>query len=314
MLEFERSIQELENKIEELRRIDKSGNIELQEEIKLLQEKVEKQIKAVYHNLTPWQRTLVARHPERPRFIHYIESMISDFVPLAGDRCFSDDKAIIGGIGRFHNRSVMVIGHEKGGNTEERVTHNFGMPLPEGYRKAVRLMGCAERFGLPIITLVNTAGAFPGIQAEERGQAQAIAASIDMCLSVKVPLVAVIVGEGGSGGAIALSTANKVLIMEHAIYSVISPEGCASILWRSSEKSAEAAEALKLTSNDLLDLKVVDEIIPEPCGGAHRSYDEAIKAVDKAILNSLIQLDGLSPEELKKSRREKFITMGQYLH
>lgn len=312
-LDFEKPIQELEGKIEELRRLDGRDGMELKEEIKRLQEKVDKQIKVTYKDLTAWQKTQVARHPERPHFTNYIKGLVEDFMPLAGDRRFGEDKAIIGGIGRFKGRSVMFIGHEKGRTTEDRVRHNFGMARPEGYRKAVRLMEMADKFGLPVVTLIDTAGAFPGIQAEERGQAQAIAASTEACLALGVPMVSVVVGEGGSGGAIALASANTVLMMEHSIYSVISPEGCASILWRSAEKAADAAEALKLTAKDLLELRIIDAVIPEPAGGAHRQQKDAVQSVGDAIHSALTPLEAMDAASLKKHRRDKFIEMGRVL-
>ena len=312
-LDFEKPIQELEGKIEELKRLDGQDGMELQDQIKRLQDKVDKQIKAIYKNLTAWQKTQVARHPERPHFTDYITHLVDDFSSFAGDRRFAEDKAIIGGIGRFRGRSVMVIGHEKGRTTEDRVARNFGMARPEGYRKAVRLMEMADQFGLPIVTLIDTAGAFPGIQAEERGQAQAIAASTQVCLDVGVPLVSVVVGEGGSGGAIALASANTVMMMEHAVYSVISPEGCASILWRSAEKASDAASAMKLTARDLLELKIIDSMIPEPTGGAHRMRIDAITTVGDAVHAALTPLERMGPANLKKHRRHKFIEMGRSL-
>lgn len=313
MLDFEKPIQELEGKIEELRRLDGKDGMELKDEIKRLQDKADKLVKATYKDLSAWQKTMVARHPERPHFTDYVAHMVEDFTPFAGDRKFAEDKAIIGGIGRFRGRSIMLIGHEKGRTTEDRVAHNFGMARPEGYRKAVRLMEMADKFGLPIVTLIDTAGAFPGIQAEERGQAQAIAASTDACLSVGVPFVSVVVGEGGSGGAIAMAAANTILMMEHAIYSVISPEGCASILWRSAEKAEDAAEAMKITAKDLLSHKIIDGVVPEPAGGAHRLRKEAMSAVGDAIHSALTPLEAMDSASLKKHRRDKFIAMGQAL-
>jgi acetyl-CoA carboxylase carboxyl transferase subunit alpha len=267
-------------------------------------------VRSIYSKLSPWQKTQVARHPDRPHFENYIEGLFVDYTELAGDRCFGDDVAILGGLAEFRGRSVVVIGHEKGSDTASRVAHNFGMARPEGYRKAVRLMDLANRFGLPVITLVDTAGAYPGIDAEERGQAEAIARSIECCLRLEVPLIAVIVGEGGSGGAVALASGNKVIMMEHSIYSVISPEGCASILWHSSENAQAAASALKLTAQDLLELEVVDQVIEEPAGGAHRDRAQTIESVGDAIeraLESLAELDGA---QLKTHRREKFLTIG----
>ena len=308
-LDFEKPIAELEAKILELRSIsDDSVNID--EEVGKLQTKANKMLTDTYKKLSAWQKTQVARHPDRPHFTDYISELIDDFTPLAGDRGYAEDTAIIGGLGRFQNRSVMIMGHEKGSGTEGRLEHNFGMARPEGYRKAVRLMKLADRFRLPVITLVDTPGAYPGIGAEERGQAEAIARSTEACLSLGVPLVSCIIGEGGSGGAVALATANRVIMLEHAIYSVITPEGCASILWRNAAKAQDAAEALKLTANDLKKLKVIDEIVKEPIGGAHRKPKESIAAVGKAIAKSLADLADMSPEELRNHRRKKFLEIG----
>jgi acetyl-CoA carboxylase carboxyl transferase subunit alpha len=310
-LDFEKPIAEIEGKIRELRHLGDSGGLNIVEEVARLQGKVDRTLRQTYARLTPWQKTLVARHPERPHFVDYAGKLIEGFVPLSGDRKFGEDRAIIGGLGCFRGRSIMIIGQEKGGDTAERVRHNFGYPNPEGYRKTVRLMRLAERFGLPVVTLVDTPGAYPGLGAEERGQAEAIARAIEAGLDLRVPFVSVVIGEGGSGGAIALATANTVLMLEHAIYSVISPEGCASILWRSAEHAQDAAEALRLTSEDLLKLGVIDEIIPEPLGGAHRAPEEAITAVGTAIERALGTVGGLSGGELRSRRRQKFLGIGQ---
>ncbi len=315
-LDFEKPIAELEGKIEELRHLhDADGEINIAEEVGRLQGKLQKMLLATYAKLTPWQKTQVARHPDRPHFLDYVDGLVEDFTPLAGDRGFAEDRAIVGGLGRFRGRSVMVIGHEKGRDTETRVRHNFGMARPEGYRKARRLMQMAERFGLPIVTLVDTAGAYPGVDAEARGQAEAIARCIETCLDVRVPLVSVVIGEGGSGGAIALAAGNAVLMLEHAIYSVISPEGCAGILWRSGEQAKDAAEALKLTAQDLLKLGVIDDVVPEPLGGAHRNRKDTIAAVGDAVERALEELADLEGGLLRSRRREKFLEMGkQGLH
>jgi acetyl-CoA carboxylase carboxyl transferase subunit alpha len=310
-LEFEKPIAELEGKIEELRHLAGSGEVNIADEISKLQAKAEKLIKSTYAKLTPWQKTQVARHPDRPHTVDYIAALIEEFTPLAGDRTFAEDAAIVGGLGRFRGYSVMLIGHEKGSDTETRVKHNFGMARPEGYRKAQRLMRMADRFHLPVITLVDTSGAYPGMDAEERGQSEAIARSIEVCLDVRVPLVSVTVGEGGSGGAIALAAGNSVMMLEHAIYSVITPEGCASILWRNGDLAKDAAEALKLTAQDLLKLGVVDNIIGEPLGGAHRNRDETITAVGDAIEAALMDLVGIEGGVLRAKRREKFLDMGK---
>ena len=310
-LDFEKPIAELEGKIKELRHLSDGGEINIVDEITRLQTRVDRLLRQTYGKLTPWQKTLVARHPERPHFSDYIDALVEDFTPLAGDRTFAEDKAIIGGLGRFRGLSVMVIGHEKGADTDERIAHNFGMARPEGYRKAARLMRLADRFGLAVITLVDTPGAYPGIGAEERGQAEAIARSIETCLDLRVPLVSAIIGEGGSGGAIALAVANRVLMLEHAIYSVISPEGCASILWRSGEKAEEAANALKLTAADLLGLGVIDQLIDEPVGGAHRDPAATAVALGDAIEAALDDLVGVAAGELKSRRREKFMEIGR---
>ena len=309
-LDFEKPIAELEGKIEELRHLTGSGGVNIADEVARLQGKVEKLLVQVYTKLTPWQKTQVARHHDRPHAVDYIEGLIEDFTPLAGDRQFAEDPAVIGGLGRFKGASVVVIGNEKGSGTDGRLKHNFGMARPEGYRKAQRLMKLADNFHLPVITLIDTPGAYPGVDAEARGQAEAIARSIEICIGLKVPVVSVIIGEGGSGGAMALATANKVLMQEHAIYSVISPEGCASILWRDGDKAEEAAEALKLTAGDLLELGVIDTIIPEPLGGAHRTRQAAIDTVGSAIQDALNELSGLDGGVLKSRRRDKFLKMG----
>ncbi|MDD3029083.1 MAG: acetyl-CoA carboxylase carboxyltransferase subunit alpha [Alphaproteobacteria bacterium] len=311
VLDFEKSVSDLETKIEELRHLSDGGHVNIGAEISRLQEKVDKQLRTLYEKLTPAQKVQVARHPERPHCLDYIKALIEDFTPLSGDRLFGDDQAIIGGLGRFRGESCVIIGQERGFDTESRIKHNFGMAKPEGYRKAQRLMRLAERFSLPIITLVDTAGAFPGVEAEARGQAEAIARSIETCLGVKVPLVSCIIGEGGSGGAIALAAANRVLMLEHAIYSVISPEGCASILWRSASHADEAAAALKLTAQDLLQLGIIDSIVSEPVGGAHRDPQKTIKAVGDALEQSLEDLVGLDGPALVSERRKKFLDMGK---
>src|SRR5580698_2783506 len=310
-LDFEKPIAELEGKIEELRRMSEPDGINIAEEVARLTDKADRQLRATYAKLTPWQKTQVARHPDRPRALTYIASLITEFTPLAGDRAFADDAAVIGGMGRFQGHAVMVLGTEKGGDTDTRVKHNFGMARPEGYRKARRLIELAGRFGLPILSFVDTSGAFPGVDAEARGQAEAIARSIEACLEAPVPLVATIIGEGGSGGAIALAAGDHVLMLEHAIYSVISPEGCASILWRDPTQAATAAEALRLTADDLKRLRLVDEVVPEPLGGAHRDPAKTIQAVGDAMgvaLRALLPMDGAT---LKARRREKFLEMGR---
>ncbi|WP_096703785.1 acetyl-CoA carboxylase carboxyltransferase subunit alpha [Magnetospirillum sp. 15-1] len=311
ILEFEKPIAELEGKIEELRHLSDGGDVNIADEVSKLQAKVDKLLRSTYAKLTPWQKTQVARHPERPHALAYISTLIEDFTPLAGDRAFAEDQAIIGGLGRFRGRSVMVIGHEKGHDTESRLKHNFGMAKPEGYRKARRLMEMADHFQVPIVTLVDTAGAYPGVDAEARGQAEAIARSIETCLDVRVPLVSVIIGEGGSGGAIALATGNTVLMLEHAIYSVISPEGCASILWRSAENAKDAAEQLRLTAQDLHKLNIIDSVVPEPMGGAHRNSDLMMQTLSMALDSALRDLSGLEGGVLRARRREKFLEMGR---
>lgn len=311
-LDFEKPIADLESKIEELRHLSSEGEVNIADEVGNLQEKVQRLLTQTYAKLTPWQKAQVARHQARPHAQAYIDSLIDDFTPLAGDRGFAEDNAIVGGIGRFRGRSVVVIGNEKGDTTETRIHHNFGMAKPEGYRKAQRLMQMAGHFNMPLITLVDTPGAYPGIDAEARGQAEAIARSIETCISVKAPFVSVIIGEGGSGGAIALAVADRVFMLEHAIYSVISPEGCASILWRDADKAPDAAAALRLTSNDLLRLAVIDQIISEPLGGAHRERAAAITRTGDVIEKSLRELSVIPGEELIKRRRAKFLAMGQH--
>jgi acetyl-CoA carboxylase carboxyl transferase subunit alpha len=310
-LDFEKPIAELVGKIEELRHLANNKDLNIADEVSKLQLKADKMMRQTYTQLTPWQKVQVARHPDRPKFSAYINAIFTDFVPLAGDRLFADDQSIVGGLATLGGVSVMVIGQEKGNDTESRVKHNFGMPKPEGYRKAQRLMDIANRFKLPVITFIDTPGAYPGIDAEERGQAEAIAKSIEKCLTIEVPLITIIIGEGSSGGAIAIATANYVLMLEHAIYAVISPEGCASILWRSSTKAAEAAEAQKLTAQDLLTLGVIDAIIPEPIGGAQRFPTQVVESVRRQIeivMNDLMRNSG---PQLKQMRREKFLHMGQ---
>ncbi|MDB5685741.1 MAG: acetyl-CoA carboxylase carboxyl transferase subunit alpha, partial [Rhizorhabdus sp.] len=308
-LEFEKPIAELEARISELRETADSGSLDIEGEVSKLDAKSDKLLRETYAKLTPWQKTQVARHPERPHFKDYVAGFITDFMPLAGDRAFADDQAILGGLGRLNGRRVVVIGHEKGDDTASRIRHNFGMAKPEGYRKAIRLMQLADRFGLPVVSLVDTSGAFPGIQAEERGQAEAIARSTEQCLALGVPMIAAVVGEGGSGGAIAIAAANKVLMFEHAVYSVISPEGCASILWRTGDKAADAAEAMKVTAADLFKLGVVDRVVPEPLGGAHRDPKAAIAALGEAIGEELDKLAGKKPAALRNARRDKFLAI-----
>jgi acetyl-CoA carboxylase carboxyl transferase subunit alpha len=309
-LDFEKSIAELQTRIEELRETAEDSELNIDAEIEKLEAKSERMLRDTYARLTPWQKTQVARHPDRPHFKDYVAALVDDFIPLAGDRNFGEDRAIIGGLGRLGPRKVMVIGHEKGDDTASRLKHNFGMAKPEGYRKAIRLMQLADRFGIPVVTLVDTSGAFPGVQAEERGQAEAIARSTEQCLAIGVPLIAAVVGEGGSGGAIAVAAANRVLMLEHAVYSVISPEGCASILWRTAERAADAAEAMKVTAQDLKQLGVIDRIVTEPLGGAHRSPAEAMAALGSAIEEELAALAILSPGELRAARRAKYLSIG----
>jgi len=310
-LDFERPIAELEEKIAELRRISDPVGINITEQVAQLEETADKVLRATYAKLTPWQKVQVARHPERPKATAYIEGLIEDFMPLAGDRAFADDAAVLGGLGRFRGRPVVVLGTEKGTDTESRIKHNFGAARPEGYRKARRLLELAGRFGMPVLSFVDTSGAFPGVDAEERGQAEAIARSIEACLQAPVPIVATVIGEGGSGGAIALAAGDVVLMLEHAIYSVISPEGCASILWRDATQAPLAAESLRLTADDLLRFRLIDRIIAEPLGGAQRDPQAAIDAVGAAIAESLEPLMGLNPTALRSRREEKFLAMGR---
>lgn len=312
-LEFEKPVLELESKLAELKTINGSGDGELNigEEIARVQDKLERLLKQIYGRLTPAQRVQVARHQDRPHYSDYIDALIDDYTPLAGDRLFSDDLALQGGIGRFMGQSCIILGHEKGHDTQSRIKHNFGMARPEGYRKAQRLMDMADRFHLPVISFVDTAGAYPGLGAEERGQSEAIAASIEKCLGVKCPILSVIIGEGGSGGAIAIAAADKVYMLEHSIYSVISPEGCASILWRSAEYAKDASAALRLTAGDLLDLNLIDAVIAEPLGGAHRHKAKAIEAVARQLETGMEELLALSPDQRLARRREKFAEMSE---
>lgn len=309
-LEFEKPVAALEARIAELRQTAQGGDIDISSEIRRLETKSAELLASTYKALTPWQKTQVARHPARPHFKDYVDGIFTDFMPLGGDRLYGEDQAIIGGFAKLCSRRVMLIGHEKGNDTQSRIRHNFGMGKPEGYRKAIRLMEMAGRFGLPVVTLVDTSGAFPGVEAEERGQAEAIARSTEACLGLGVPMVATIVGEGGSGGAVALASAERVLMFEHAIYSVISPEGCASILWRTSEKAADAAEAMKVTAQDLLGLGVIDRIVREPVGGAHRDPAAACATLGKAIAEEIEALIGKSPDELRNMRAERFLRIG----
>jgi acetyl-CoA carboxylase carboxyl transferase subunit alpha len=310
-LEFEKPIAELESKISELRHLPNSGDVDIAEEVMRLQDKVQKLLRATYAKLTPWQRVLVARHAERPHAQRYIDRLITDYTPLAGDRAFGEDAAVVGGLGRLEGRSIVVLGQEKGDDTESRLKHNFGMARPEGYRKAQRLMQLADRFKLPVLTLVDTPGAYPGMDAEARGQAEAIARSIDTCLEIGVPLVSVVIGEGGSGGALAIASADRVYMLENSVYSVITPEGCASILWRSNTNAEEAAEAMKMTATDLKKLEVIDEVIPEPMGGAHRAPDETIDTVGKVIVQAMGELSQLDSDTLRRRRQDKFLAMGK---
>ncbi len=310
-LDFEKPIAELQGRIDELRDTATDGSVDLSADIARLQAKSDKLLKDTFARLTPWQKTQVARHPERPHFKDYVAALFDEFIPLAGDRAFGDDQAILGGFATFRGRRIMVLGHEKGDDTASRLRHNFGMGKPEGYRKAIRLVELANRFGLPIVTLVDTSGAFPGIQAEERGQAEAIARSTEACLNAGVPIVSAIVGEGGSGGAVALAAGNRVLMFEHAVYSVISPEGCASILWRTADKAPEAAEAMRITAQDLKTFGVIDTVVAEPLGGAHRDSAMAIDALGTAISAALDELVPLSAGDLRKERQAKFLKMGR---
>ena len=308
-LDFEKPIAELEARVAELRATASAGSLDIAPEVERLEAKAAKLLRETYGRLTPWQKAQVARHPERPHFKDYVAGLAEDFLPLAGDRAFADDSAIIGGLARIAGQRVMLIGHEKGDDTASRLRHNFGMAKPEGYRKAIRLMALADRFGIPVVTLVDTPGAFPGVEAEERGQAEAIARSTEQSLALGVPVVAAIVGEGGSGGAVAIAAANRVLMFEHAVYSVISPEGCASILWRTADKAAEAAEAMRITASDLQSLGVVDRIVPEPIGGAHRDPGAAIASLREAIVEELNGCSALGRDELIAQRRAKFLAI-----
>ena len=310
-LDFEKPIAELEGKIAELRHLPNSGDVDIAEEVMRLQEKAHKQIRATYAKLTPWQRVQVARHAERPHAQAYIDRLITDYTPLAGDRAFGEDAAIVGGMGRLEGRSIVVLGQQKGDDTDSRIKHNFGMARPEGYRKAQRLMRLADRFKLPVLTLVDTPGAYPGIDAEARGQAEAIASSIETCLGLGVPLVSVVIGEGGSGGALAIASADRVYMLENSVYSVITPEGCASILWRNNANAQDAAEAMKVTAADLRKLEVIDDVIPEPMGGAHRAPDETIDVVGKVVAEAIADLSKLDADTLRERRQDKFLAMGK---
>jgi acetyl-CoA carboxylase carboxyl transferase subunit alpha len=311
-LDFEKPIAELEAKLEELQKAsDTAGPGAIETEVTALRDRVEILKREAYSRLDPFQKTQVARHPNRPHFVDYVEGLVEDFVELRGDRKFGDDQAIIGGLGRFRGRSVVIMGHEKGRDTQTRLKHNFGMARPEGYRKAVRLMDMAEQFGLPVLSFIDTAGAYPGVGAEERGQAEAIARSTERCLTLGVPMIAAITGEGGSGGAIAIAAANKVLILEHSIYSVISPEGAASILWRDGSRAREAGEAMKITPQDLIGLKIVDRIVPEPAGGAHSDPGEAIRTMGDAIEQELDSLAASSADELRRQRADRYYAIGR---
>ena len=313
-LDFEKPVAELEAKVEELRAMQQSGNVvAITEDIARLESKAADALRDLYAELTPWQKTQVARHPQRPHCLDYVNDLIAEFTPFAGDRKYGEDEAIIGGFGRFRGDSICVIGHEKGSTTEARLKHNFGMARPEGYRKAVRLMEMADRFDIPVLALVDTAGAYPGIGAEERGQAEAIARSTDACLSLGVPNVAVIIGEGGSGGAIAIATANRVIMLEHAIYSVISPEGAASILWRDTAKAQDAATNMKITAQDLERFGIIDRIVTEPIGGAHREPQATVAATAEVIADALSELKGLDRETVRRQRRDKFLAIGRSL-
>jgi acetyl-CoA carboxylase carboxyl transferase subunit alpha len=311
-LDFEKQIQDLEKKIKELSKMSKGNGVDIVGEVSTLQKKVDKLLDDTYKKLAPWDKVQVARHPDRPHFLDYIKELIEDFTELTGDRLFGEDAAIVGGIGTFRGQSVVILGQEKGHDIKTRMRHNFGAPRPEGYRKAQRLMRLADQFQLPLITLIDTAGAYPGIDSEERGQAEAIARSIDTCLSLSVPIISCVIGEGGSGGAIAIATGNRILMLEHSIYSVISPEGCASILWRSADKKKEAAEAQKLTAQDLLGFKLIDQVISEPLGGAHRDPKKAIESVGNSIEQALKELKNFTPKQLIARRRQKFLEMGRF--
>jgi acetyl-CoA carboxylase carboxyl transferase subunit alpha len=308
-LEFEKPVAELEARIAELRSASEGDDVDISNELERLETKSADLLASIYAALTPWQKTQVARHPMRPHFRDFVEHAFDEFIPLGGDRLYGEDKAILGGFATLRGRKLMLIGHEKGNDTESRIRHNFGMGKPEGYRKAIRLMELAGRFGLPVVTLVDTSGAFPGIEAEERGQAEAIARSTEACLGLPVPMVAAVVGEGGSGGAVALASAERVIMLEHAVYSVISPEGCASILWRTGEKAPQAAEAMKITAQNLFELGIIDSIVPEPVGGAHRDPQAAITALADAVDHELDGLVKLDSADLKRMREERFLTI-----
>ncbi len=313
-LEFERPIAELEGKIVELRQLAaQDPTMEIEDDVARLQAKADVLIRETYGRLTPWQKAMVARHPARPHFSDYAAGLIDDFTPLAGDRLYGEDRAVMAGLGRFRGQAVAVLGHEKGNDTKSRLTHNFGMAMPEGYRKAIRLFDLADRFDLPVLSFADTQGAYPGVGAEERGQAEAIARATEKSLAIRVPFVSTIIGEGMSGGALGIAVANRVYMLEHSIYAVISPEGCASILWRSSDKAQDAAAAMRITAQDLLELKLIDGIVPEPPGGAHRDPEEAIQAVGEAIARALSEMLPLSRDELRRSRREKYLAMGRNL-
>lgn len=314
-LDFEKPIAELETKVAELRALSggEDDGVSITDELSRLEIKARSALKDTYANLTPWQKTQVARHPDRPHCLDYIRELVEDFTPLAGDRLYSEDEAIVGGLGRFAGRAVVVVGQEKGSDTDSRLIHNFGMARPEGYRKAIRLLELAQRFGLPAISLVDTAGAYPGVGAEERGQSEAIARCTDCCLGLTVPLVAAVIGEGGSGGAVAIASANRVIMLEHAIYTVASPEAAASILWRDSARAKDAATNMRITAQDLLEFKVVDEIVDEPTGGAHRDPLKAIRATGDAINRAIAAFDGMSGEDIRAARRQKYLDIGREL-
>ena len=313
-LDFEKELALLDGKANELRSVYSSQNEEKQKngDIKEIEKKSKQLLKKIYSDLTPWHKCQIARHPERPHSSLYIKNLMTEFIPLAGDKKFAEDKSIIGGLARLNDTPIVIIGHEKGDDTKSRIQHNFGMARPEGYRKAVRLMDLADKFNLPVITFIDTPGAYPGKGAEERGQAEAIASSIAKCMQIKVPLISIIIGEGGSGGAVALASSNKIIMLEHSIYSVISPEGCASILWKNSDKMKEAAEALKLTAGDLTKLGIVDEIISEPIGGAHRNINEIILKVGKSLERSLKKFHKITPDQILEERRKKFLDVGKF--
>ena len=313
-LDFEKELALLDGKANELRSTNSSQNEEKQKngDIKEIEKKSKQLLKKIYSDLTPWHKCQIARHPERPHSSLYIKNLMTEFIPLAGDKKFAEDKSIIGGLARLNDTPIVIIGHEKGDDTKSRIQHNFGMARPEGYRKAVRLMNLADKFNLPVITFIDTPGAYPGKGAEERGQAEAIASSIAKCMHIKVPLISIIIGEGGSGGAVALASSNKIIMLEHSIYSVISPEGCASILWKNSDKMKEAAEALKLTAGDLTKLGIVDEIISEPIGGAHRNINEIILKVGKSLERSLKKFNKITPDQILEERRKKFLDVGKF--